>query len=149
MEPYAGFEPQVGEIRAVRTFRIGAGGWLYPLFGTTKWTDGPNTARCRHRPPDPANAHDAPDPDCACGFYAYGDDVAAAEYAHARHVLAVVSCWGRVIAGTRGVRAEHARIDGLWMSPAVPAELAAAVGVNYPGSRIYADRATLLRECPP
>ncbi len=46
MEAYAGFEPRVGEIRALRTFRIGPGGVLYPLFSNTPWSDGTNTARC-------------------------------------------------------------------------------------------------------
>ena len=32
MDAFAGFEPQVGEIRAVRSFRVGPDGTLYPLF---------------------------------------------------------------------------------------------------------------------
>ncbi|MDP9094257.1 MAG: hypothetical protein M3N95_15310 [Actinomycetota bacterium] len=46
MDAYSGFEPQVGEIRALRTFRIGPGGLLYPLFSDHAWTDGTNTAEC-------------------------------------------------------------------------------------------------------
>ena len=143
MEPYAGFEPQVGEIRAVRTFRVGPGGVLYPLFSAEPWRDGPNTAQCRFA------EHAAPDPDCSCGFYAYADEASAGEYAQARYVLAVVSCWGRVVAGSRGVRAEHARIDGLWVSPAVPAQLAASVRSRYRTAGFYDDRAALLHACLP
>ncbi len=151
MEPYAGFEPQVGEIRALRTFRVGPGGTLYPLFSTTAWQDGPNTARCRvvqatdgMLPP-----HDAPDADCSCGFYAYGNELATGEYPYAQHVLAVVACWGRVIAGTRGIRAEHARIEAMWMSETVPVELATQVQFNYPSVEFFAEKSEMLAAHPP
>ena len=121
MEAYAGFDPRVGEIRALRTFRIGPGGVLYPLFSNTPWSDGTNTARCRAGgASDESAEHRAPEPDCTCGFYAYACEAAAAEYPNARHVLATVACWGRVIAGTRGIRAEHGRIEAIWMSETVP-----------------------------
>lgn len=141
MEPYGGFEPQVGEIRAVRTFRIGPGATLYPLFSDHAWTSAINTAHCRMTAHDglPPAAHIAPDPDCTCGFYAYADRMSAMEYPHARHVLAVVAMWGRVIAGTRGIRAQHARIEAIWMSAAVPSELARAVAARYPTTSIYTD----------
>ena len=45
--PDAGqFEPQLGEIRAVRTFRVGPGGLLFPLFSRRPWVDGDNEAAC-------------------------------------------------------------------------------------------------------
>lgn len=150
MERYAGFEPQVGEIRAVRTFRVGPGGVLYPLFSPDAWHDGANHAHCRIR--DGAGAtptdHHPPDPDCSCGFYAYGSEAATHEYPFARHVLAVVACWGGVIAGTRGVRAEWSRIEALWLSDAVPDELVAGVAERYPSVALYRDRAALLAEHP-
>jgi hypothetical protein len=139
MEPYAGFEPQVGEIRALRTFRIGPGGSLVPLFGSEAWHDASNTARCRvvQRPDAAVGPHEVPDPECSCGFYAYGNAAAVGEYPHTRHVLAVVACWGRVIAGTRGVRAEHCRVEALWLSERVPAELIGQLGNRYPSVTIY------------
>lgn len=157
MEAYGGFEPQVGEIRALRTFRIGPDGRLYALFGDQSWGSGVNTAFCRLPPPAdhglgrplPQSPHPAPDPDCGCGFYAYADDGSAGEYRQSRHVLAVISCWGHLIAGTRGVRAEHARIEALWMSPTVPAELQAAVAARYPDVSRYGAKATMLAEHPP
>lgn len=148
MDAYAGFEPQVGEIRAVRTFRVGPGGVLYPLFDTVPWADGANTARCRALLAVDG-AHPVPEPDCSCGFYAYGSEQAASEYPHARHVLAVIACWGRVIAGTRGVRVEYGRIEALWLSDAVPAGLAASVAKHYPAVALYHDRAAMLAENPP
>jgi hypothetical protein len=151
VDAYAGFEPQVGEIRAVRTFRVGPGGALYPLFSNTPWGDGANTARCRavRLAAVSGPSHPAPDPDCTCGFYGYASDAAAGEYPNARHVLAVVACWGRVVAGTRGLRTEHARVEAIWMSATVPAELAAMVGERYRSVSVYTDKATMLAEHPP
>jgi hypothetical protein len=151
MEAYAGFEPEVGEIRALRTFRIGPGGVLYPLFSDLAWLDGINTARCRVPAGQEvdAAAHVAPEPDCTCGYYAYATETGAAEYPHARHVLAIVACSGRVIAGTRGLRAEHARIEALWMSAAVPDELVARVISGYRSTAVYPDKLTMLAEHPP
>ena len=150
MEPFTGFEPQVGEILALRTFRVGPGGVLYPLFSGTPWSDGDNTAHCRimRSEPEVRELHEVPDSGCSCGFYAYGTERAAAEYPHARHVLAVVACWGRVIAGTRGLRAECCRVEALWLSDAVPAELVAAVGRRYRSVVVYRDKAAMLSEYP-
>jgi hypothetical protein len=150
MDAYAGFEPQVGEIRAVRTFRVGPGGVLFPLFSNRAWTDGINSASCRiSRSPVDGTPHRPAEPDCTCGFYAYASETAAGEYPNARYVLAVIACWGRVVAGTRGVRAEHARIEAIWMSPIVPPDLAAGVTRRYPSVSTYADRAAMLAEHPP
>ncbi len=140
--PLEEFTPAVGEIRAVRTFRIGGDGTLYPLFVETPWRDGTNHARCRVR--TGGEAHAAPEPSCTCGFYAYADPRDAAEYPQSRHVLAVVACWGRIVAGTRGIRAECARIEAIWTSAAVPPELAAAVAARYPSVAVLDDRAGLL-----
>ncbi len=137
MDPYGGLEPQVGQIRALRTFRIGPDGALYPLFSKEPWEDGVNTARClrKDRPP-----HPGPDPDCTCGFYAYGGEQWVGEHPQSRHVLAVVACWGRIIAGTRGLRAEHFRIEALWLS---------AVGRRAGGCRRAGTRAPSLGGGPP
>jgi hypothetical protein len=145
VDAYTGFEPQVGQIAALRTFRIGPGGWLHPLFSREPWLDGSNTARCLRTDVEP---HPAPEPTCRCGFYAYGSE-RAVEHAHGRHVLAVVECWGRVIAGTRGVRVEHARIVALWLSRVVPSDLAAQVARNYPSVALYRDRRRMTAEHPP
>jgi hypothetical protein len=151
MDAYAGFEPEVGEIRAVRTFRVGPSGILYPLFSNRAWTDGTNTAQCRVFRPDDGESevHAAPEPECTCGFYAYASAHGAAEYPNARHVLGVVACWGRVVAGTRGLRAEHVRIEAIWLSNAVPAYLVAEMRGRYPSMPVYDDKATMLAEHPP
>jgi hypothetical protein len=147
LDAYAGFEPLVGEIRALRSFRVGPGGGLHPLFSDQPWRDGANTAVCRREQRHPP-WHGAPDPDCTCGFYAYGSERATAEYPHSRHVLAVVACWGRVIAGTRGLRAEYGRVEALWLSPTVPEELVARVRGRYPSVALYRDKDVMLAEHP-
>lgn len=58
----------VGEVRAIRTFRLGRDDGLYPLYTALAWRPGGNTAACKR-----GRGHVAPDPDCRCGFYAYGD----------------------------------------------------------------------------
>jgi hypothetical protein len=70
------------------------------------------------------------------------------EQPYARPVLAVVSCWGRIVAGTRGVRAEHARIDAIWMSEHVPPALAGRVAERYAPAAIHQDKMAMLSERP-
>jgi hypothetical protein len=146
VDAYGGFEPRVGQIRALRTFRIGPDGVLYPLFSADPWHDGANTARCLKgdRPP-----HPTPAPDCTCGFYAFGGEEWVGEQPRSRHVLAVVSCWGRIIAGTRGLRAEHCRVEALWLSAAVPVDLVERVRQNHPTVVVHRDRSRMLAEHPP
>jgi hypothetical protein len=146
VDPYGGFEPQVGQIRALRTFRIGPDGALYPLFSNEHWQDGTNTARCLREDSEP---HRSPDPDCTCGFYAFGGEQWVGDHPRSRHVLAVVACWGRIIAGTRGLRAEHCRIEALWLSPSVPVALAERVLRNHPRVAVHRDRSRMMAEHPP
>ncbi|MGY1831210.1 hypothetical protein ACI8AA_12435 [Geodermatophilus sp. SYSU D01180] len=136
----------MGQIRALRTFRIGPDGALYPLFSDEPWRDGANEARClsRDRPP-----HPSPAPDCTCGFYAFGAEQWAGDQPRSRHVLAVVACWGHVIAGTRGLRAEYCRVEALWLSGAVPRDLTERVRCKHPSVAVYADRSRMVAEHPP
>lgn len=149
MRAFTGTEPLVGEITGLRTFRVDESGLLLPLYANLAWYDGANTATCA--PPTGESQrrdHPVPSPDCECGFYAYGTEQAAALNHSMRFVQAVVSCWGSVIAGTQGVRAEHARIDALWLHPNVSPSLRRRVASKYPSARIYADRAGMLAEHP-
>jgi hypothetical protein len=146
--PFSGAEPLVGEVVGLRTFRVDETGLLLPLYSNQAWYDGTNTASCdppvgAARPEHPVVA-----PDCECGFYAYGSEGAAASNRQLRYVQAVVSCWGRVVAGTQGFRAEHARIDALWLAPNLPKWTRARVLMRYPGACVYDDRAAMLAEHP-
>jgi hypothetical protein len=109
--------------------------------GDRAWQPGPNEAGCLTH--SPAGA-----PGCRCGFWAYGSPGALADQRGAANVAAVVSCWGRVTPGTRGVRAEYARIDALWLSRRVTGHLRDRVAAQYPGVPIYEDRAAMLGEHP-
>lgn len=147
---FSGVEPLVGQITALRTFRVDDAGLLLPLYSSGVWYDGENTATCspptgdsRHR-----GAHVVPSEDCECGFYGYGSVAAAYQNRHMRYVRAVVSCWGGVVAGTQGVRAEHARIDAIWICPAAPWWLRKRVAARYPSARLYADADAMLAEHP-
>ena len=149
MAQFSGSEPLVGEIVGLRTFRVDESGLLLPLYSNLSWYDGSNTATCapptgeHHRHP-----HAVPAPGCECGFYAYGTETAAGHNRHMRYVQAVVSCWGGVIAGTQGVRAEHARIDAIWLNPNVASWTHKRVAAHYPSARLYTDRRAMLAEHP-
>jgi hypothetical protein len=146
---FSGTEPLVGEIAGLRTFRIDEAGLLLPLFSDGAWYDGTNTAVCA--PPTghhPRGPHAVPADECECGFYAYGTAAAAARNRNTRYVQAVVACWGGVVAGTKGLRAEHARIEALWISPDAPGWLRSRVATRYPSARLYADAAAMLAEHP-
>lgn len=146
---FTGSEPLVGEVVGLRTFRVDESGLLLPLFSDLAWYDGPNTAACA--PPTGESGrsdHPVAAAECECGFYAFGTTAAAARNRHMRYVQAVVSCWGHVTAGTQGIRAQHARVDALWLAPSVPAWLRKRVALTYPSARVFADRDAMLAEHP-
>lgn len=149
MGAFSGAEPLVGEVVGLRTFRVDDGGRLLPLYSPGCWYDGANTASCDPPTGDSRrDLHPAPSPDCECGFYAFGSRAAAGQARQSRYVQAVVSCWGGVIAGTQGFRAQHARIDAIWLHPNAPDSVRSRVGSHYPSARLYRDTDTMLAEHP-
>jgi hypothetical protein len=145
---FSGIEPLVGDVVGLRTFRVDDSGLLLPLYSNLAWYDGTNTATCAPPTGDRPIEHAVPDPACECGFYAYGTEAAAARNRHSRYVQAVVSCWGGVVAGTQGVRAEHARVDAIWLHKNIPGWARRRVASRYPSARMYSDRAAMLAEHP-
>lgn len=135
----------IGEVRAVRTFRLGPDGRLYPLSNDEPWADGANTARCQL-----GHGHRSPAPGCRCGFYAYGHPAWTTAQPPARAVLAVCAFWGGVEVASRGLRAaEYGRIEGIWLQPArVGPQLRRSVRARYPNVPVYDDRQQLLTEHP-
>lgn len=133
----------VGAVRAVRTFRIGHDGGLYPVNTSTVWAPGWNVATCAR-----GRAHTPPDPDCRCGFYVYFHPEYTLDQPPARQVLAVVEVRGVMEIGTRGARVPEARIIGLWLGPKVSADLAATVAARYRDVQVFRDRGELLRHLP-
>lgn len=142
-------EPLVGEVVGLRTFRVDESGLLLPLYSNLSWYDGTNTATCAPPTGEPGHTdHAVPDEDCECGFYAYGTVQAASHNRNSRWVQAVVSCWGNVVAGTHGFRAEHARITAVWLHPNAPVWARRRVAMRYPSAAIYSDRDAMLAEHP-
>jgi hypothetical protein len=149
MGEFTGSEPLVGEVVGLRTFRVDESGMLLPLYSDRTWYDGVNVATCA--PPTGERErrdHQIASPGCECGFYAFGSVEAAARQRHCRYVQAVVSCWGSVVAGTQGVRAENARIDAIWLGARAPDWLVKRVSLTYPSARIYADHRAMLQAHP-
>lgn len=132
----------VGEIHAVRTFDLRSDGSLWPVFAANRaWSPGVNEAHCgMHRPAGAAG--------CKCGFWAYGSPAALRDQSASHNVAAVVSCWGRATPGTRGLRAQFARLDAIWLSRRVRGDLRAQVRARYPGVPLFDDRAAMLAAHP-
>ena len=132
---------RVGEIRALRTFQLSSDGSLRPVAYTdVAWVEGANAANCDLCDHTPAA------PGCGCGFWAYGSRGGASQHRAAKHLLAVVACWGRVVPGTLGLRAQHARIEAIWVSRRVPLERVVLVRLRYPSVAFYGSRRAMLRQ---
>lgn len=125
--------PAVGEVYAVRSFSVEPTGHLTGVTYRQRWSRADNTAECHladdrserpewapawsmwstHQPERySAKAGHAPGSDgCTCGFYAYwtGEDC----WGMPQRVTGVIAAWGVVTAGTKGIRAQHARIVAL------------------------------------
>lgn len=141
-------EPRVGEIYAVRTFRVSTDdGSLIPIAQSGQfqaWRSGAADAVCAR-----AREHVAPDEDCTCGVYAFGSvEELERQYVQTRRVLAVVACHGKVISGTKGVRAQHARVAALWLDPGMPRTLVQKVRQRYAHLPVFTDREAMLAEFP-
>lgn len=138
-------EPVVhGSVRAVRTFRLRANGELAPVGPRAAWAAGLTTAQCDRK------EHRAPAPGCTCGLWAYGGLQALREsdLDEQCRVVAVVSCHGRVVPATLGLRAEHALVEAVWLSEDVEPELAARMRASYPGTAVYRSVDAMLSEHP-
>ncbi len=134
---------QVGEIRALRTFQLARDGSLKPVaYTNVAWVDGANAAHCDLCDHTPAA------PGCGCGFWAYGTQGAASQHRAARYLLAVVACWGRVVPGTLGLRAQYARIEAIWVSGQIPRGRIALLRKRYPSAVVYGSKRAMLRRHP-
>ena len=131
---------RVGEIRALRTFQLSSDGSLRPVAYTdVAWVDGANVANCDLCDHTPAA------PGCGCGFWAYGSRGGASQHRAAKHLLAVVACWGRVVPGTLGLRAQYARIEAIWVSGRIPRGRTALLRKRYPSAVVYGSKRAMLR----
>lgn len=142
-------EPMIGEVTALRSFRLTDDGFLLPLTdagGTDPWPVTISTAKCNL-----GRDHLSPDPDCSCGFYAYGNRAwveDTGEYMWSRLILAAVHCSGRLVAGEKGVRAEKVRLVACYVNKHAPAAVLERLRVNYPDVEFHASRKSLLEAHP-
>ncbi|HEX8498735.1 MAG TPA: hypothetical protein VF661_16170 [Actinomycetales bacterium] len=144
-----------GSVRVVRTFSLLPDGRLGPVTRRPAWRSGVNTAACHPidhplagpRPPG-AGEHEAPAPGCYCGFWGYGNLQALRDSGldHQARVIAVVSCHGTVVPATLGIRAQHARIEAVWLAARVKDAARAQVARAYPETAIYRSLDAMLGE---
>lgn len=139
----------VGEVRAIRSFKIRDDGALLSLTysAAPPWqAELPceeNVATC-----DSPERHAAAAANCTCGFYAYGHPGWGQEYQQFTHVQAVISCYGQMTYGTKGLRAQKAWIDALWLGPQVSLQVEDIIRDKNPQLVIYRDRDQMLVDYP-
>lgn len=122
-----------GTITGLRSFRVDKYGRLAGVVHKCVFKPGENLARCRRGVPDEyrytrfngrpsypdkgegqtsTDVHQVGRRGCECGFYAYFDR-GANQYHDSGNVLALIEGYGLVTVGSRGFRAEKARLVAL------------------------------------
>lgn len=95
----------VGVVTGIRRFTIYEDADLLSPYAAKAWQCGWNKAECL------CTAHAAPNANCSCGFYAYyGADQTES---HVGNVTGIIEASGRVIVGSKGFKAEKARVVAL------------------------------------
>jgi hypothetical protein len=132
------FDFAMGEVYGLRMWKMDKYGRLRARNWDTAppWRPGVNVAKCVERPEDnwslSINAissvmgvqyprepkkpkHETPAESCACGFYAYTDELHAETqpYKHQKVILGIIKGTGRTLLGTKGFRCEKAEIVAL------------------------------------
>jgi hypothetical protein len=113
-------EPVVG----FRKWRLDEGGLRSPYVGVA-WRAPVMHADCRRSSLVGKlfeqgwleEAHEAPDPRCKCGIYAYHEPKSRASPMYLRSIWGIVTLWGRIEVHRDGMRAQHARLAALAISP--------------------------------
>jgi hypothetical protein len=99
-------------VAGYRAWQLGPGGVLFPLVlpAAPPWEPGVNGASCfagRFR-----HAHEAPGPECMCGFYAlHRHDDARLRLGHP--AVGAIAAWGEIVVYRGGFRAEFACVIAL------------------------------------
>lgn len=164
MNPYDGEEVDLvpGTLRGYRAWRV-LNGQLRAISQSTIWTDEGLVARCF------ANGycaqmcercmemHKAPVRECTCGIYAmYGLVDVVAAYGSNVVVTGVIEASGKILLGTKGFRAEKARIVAAYLHPSL---LDLDMGIRwswreensatFPSVRWFNDMTDMAMEFPP
>ncbi|GAA1436388.1 hypothetical protein GCM10009616_36030 [Microlunatus lacustris] len=150
--PDFGLRPfAAGTVVGLRAFRVDDTNHLTGVSRRIAWTAGVNEAVCAPfslwvTPGSTSEDHRVAGIDCSCGFYAYFAN--ANDYAHhyAHTVTGIVEAYGTVTIGSRGFRAEKARILAL-VRPVDGIDFAAIIR-SYPGVPVYASQAEALAAHP-
>lgn len=82
-------------------------------FGNSKWTNGSLTSVCERFSVlgETKEEHSSPDMDCSCGIYAHY--LPLESYERTYNIFGVIEASGRILMGTKGFRAEKAKIVAL------------------------------------
>lgn len=180
---FDGFAFTVGSVLGTRSFKFNpaAGGLITsPTYVDTHWLDGRvHEAQCvkvgfRCGVIDDDHNHRLgtcgwgpsicvpPGIDCQCGFYAYFGGALGQSYAIKSQLAGVIEGHGRCIIGTRGFKAQKARIVALYappmVDPLVSGSPVRALGLDaddmwllrqqYPSTPLYDSFESMLRDFP-
>lgn len=141
-----------GTLRGYREWIRRTDRHLAAVSYNTVWEDGVNQAICQYQrlmtiSGLPSRQHrlgegSVPGPRCTCGFYAVHEPDERKWMDHC--LFGVIEASGRVIVGTRGFRAEKARIVAVYAP-----ELTDGLIRNYPSVTWFTDRERMLEVYPP
>lgn len=135
-----------GTLRVYRSWLPSVDGWLEAINFPYLWGPGVNQACCMGRKGTGNNitpASQVPARDCTCGFYAtYTPELTSLG------INGVIEVSGKVILGTRGVRAKRARIVAVAMNPVTMLRYTGFVE-HYPDVTCFDTVCQLLEAFPP
>lgn len=133
---------RVGETYALRQFQLKPNGFLASRHQPEVWTTGENlfTCMCFDGP------HAVPTVDGRCGFYAYTEAAKNAPAQESEIVHAVVACYGTLVEGEYGVRAEKARIVAVHLPENADARALDRLNSLYPAVTCFSDYDVMVDE---
>lgn len=141
----------IGELRGYR-------GWVLPserdklssIFKRFDWSPGVNIAECR-QPWHDLSDDPCPSPYCTCGFYAHYSVKDAVDYCSGL-IYGSIMASGTIIPGTRGFRAERARVEAVILpftfATKYGSERIEEVRETYPDVKILSNAAKFKKEFP-
>lgn len=148
LSEYSGRALVPGTLRGYRSWRVTFDeGLLMAVNFDYTWQPGENHATCLDWPPTFQTEHQAPQLNCTCGFYACYSP-ATTQWGQAIPFMGVVELSGRMVLGTRGVRAERARIVAS-LQPYWPARAAERIKDMYPDVKWFRNHEDMVEAFPP
>ena len=118
---------------------------LYSPSYEYMWKDGENQAECQCYRGAYGYSNDVAAKNHHCGFYAYYDDD---HYQFGdRNAIGVIEAYGRLTVGSRGFRAEKAKIVGLAIKDWTLDDWI-MFETNYPSAELFDDKDTMFEKFP-